>query len=94
MPQGGDSDKLSLQDSFHANGFPPQLPLPQPLAVGCVLLIQRNGSKTVKGARTGVITLAYPSASQHHSLPRFMRYLSDRAAVSLPVGQFFFSPLV
>ena len=51
-----------------------------------MLLVQPNGSKTVKGRRIGAIIPAYASVAQHHSLPRLMRYLSITALSSSGLG--------
>lgn len=91
--RGVDCGKVSLNDFFHVDGSSAQLPLTGTMSVGTVLLLQPNGSKTVKGSRAGVISLAYTSTDQHSSLPRLMQYLSGRSAAGDPVKHFLFNPL-
>ena len=58
-----DFGKLSLDDFFLlVNGSPAHLASFKSLPVGTVLLLQPNGSRTVKGSRAGVISLAHTSA--------------------------------
>ena len=48
---GVDCGKLSLQDFFTAEGSTAHIPLADPIPGGSMLIIQPNGSKTVKGCR-------------------------------------------
>ena len=57
--RGCNCGRLTLSGFFLANGTVASLPLPLPLALGTTLLLQPNGTKTVRGQRTSAIQLSY-----------------------------------
>ncbi len=85
--------RLTLSDFFLANGAVASLPLSLPLALGTTLLLQPNGTKTVRGHRTSAIHLSYTDPLSYNLLPRLMQYLLGRAALGQPIRHFLFNPL-
>ena len=54
--RGKNCGGVTLSDFFHSNGQSLKLPLPSPLPIGSLLTLRPNGTKTVKGRRSELLS--------------------------------------
>ena len=67
--------------------------MPGPILAGTSVMIRPNGTKTVKGQRSGPFNLTATADTQHSCLPRLLKYLQLRYPDGIITHQFLFSPL-
>ena len=91
--RGNNCGKLQWSDFSLPEGQPAPFPLPGPMQTGFSLVIRTNGTKTVKGQRSGPFTLTATDDRPHSCLPRLGQYLHLRfPAGQIATSQFLFSP--
>ena len=90
--RGNNCGRLSWSDFFLTDGQ--QAPYPLPLfSTGSGLLVKPNGTKTVKGERSGPFSLTLTDDPQHNCLTRLLRYLQMRFSAGQITSPYLFSPL-
>ena len=62
--------ELTLGDMSAAAGRPVLLPMPEVIPVGTLVIIKPNGTKTVKGRRSGPFQVVMDEDTQHCFLGR------------------------
>ena len=91
--RGDKVGKSTLSDPFQSNGHVVELPLPLCLPVGAELMTKPNGSKTVKGQRSGPFTAIVGSTTAYSLLARLPQYLEHKFRVSTCLSGFLFGLL-
>jgi len=84
---------VTLSDFSHSDGQSLKLPLPSPLPIGSLLTLRPNGTKTVKGRRSGPFVLTAGDGTAPSFLGRLPAYLKHRMPDNAPGSAFLFSPL-
>ena len=91
--KGNNCGRVTLSDFCHPGGNVLRAPLPGPLPVGYTMTLRPNGTKTIKGHRSGPFTLTVDSDYPHSYLARLPMYLQHRFPEGAPPSAFLFSPL-
>ena len=91
--RGKNCGDVTLSDFFQSDGQTLKLPLPSPLPIGSLLTLRPNGTKTVKGRRSGPFVLTIGDGTSPSFLGRLPAYLKHRLPDNAPGSAFLFSPL-
>ncbi len=91
--RGKNCGGVTLSDFFQPDGQSLKLPLPSPLPMGSLLTVRPNGTKTVKGRRSGPCVLTAGDGTAPSFLGRLPAYLKHRMPDNAPGSAFLFSPL-
>ena len=84
---------VTLSNFFQLDGQSLKLPLPSPLPMGSLLTLRPNGTKTVKGRRSGPFVLTAGDGIAPSFLGRLPASLKHRMPDNAPGSAFLFSPL-
>ena len=84
---------ITLSDFSLPEGQALRLPLADPLPGGSMLILKPNGTKTVKGRRSGPFNLVVGTDPCHSFLGRLPAFLKHRLANGVSEQTCFFSPL-
>ena len=91
--RGNNCGKLTLGDMSDAAGRPVTLPMSEVMPAGSMVIIKPNGTKTVKGRRSGPFQVVMDEDIQHCFLGRLPAYLNQRLSKSASIDSFLFKPL-
>ena len=91
--RGNNGGKLTWSDSSWLRASKHCTPCLDPFWLSTSVMIRPNGTKTVKGQRSGPFTLAATADTQHSCLPRLLTYLQLRYPDGKITHQLLFSPL-
>ena len=91
--RGINCGQVTLSDFFLPEGSSLQLPLADPLPPGSILILRPNGTKTVKGQRSGPYQLTVGVKASHSFLGRLPAFLNERMPPDAPRNSCLFSPL-
>ena len=81
---------LDLSDFFQSDRQSLKLPLPSPLPIGSLLTLRPNGTKPVKGRRSGPFVLTAGDGTAPSFLGRLPAYLKHRMPDNAPGSAFLF----
>ena len=91
--RGKTCEGVTLSDFFQPDGQSLKLALPSPLPMGSLLTLRPNGTKIVKGRRSGPFLLTAGDGTAPCFLGRLPAYLKHRMPVNAPGSACLVSPL-
>ena len=91
--RGNNCGGVTLSNFFQPDGQCLKLPLPSPLPMRSLLTLRPNGTKTIKGRRSGPCVLTAGDGTAPSFLGHLPAYLKHRMLDIAPGSAFLFSPL-